>query len=208
MKTMIRAALAATMLAGATLTPHAAFAQAAGGSLFVDTGRVFAESAAGRSGQAQIKAKYEANLRTSAATFNAAASAYNVQVEAAKKVLKPDGSLPDANQRSLGDAQQKLQASDDNLNRLQNEVNNVGRYVQSQILEKTLPISEQIRAERRASAVMAKGSVLASDPAGDITPTVIQRLNAQLATVSIVPPQDNGPAAGARPAAPASPQGR
>ena len=207
MKTMFKAALAATMLAGASLAPHSAFAQAAGGALFVDINRVYAESAAGRSGQAQIKAKYEANLRTAAASFNAAAAAYNVQVEAAKKVLKPDGTLPDVNQRALGDAQQKLQAADDNLNRLQGEVNNVGRYVQSQVLEKTLPIAEQVRAERRAPAVLAKGSVLASDPAGDVTPTVIQRLNAKLATVSIVLPQENAPAAAARPTAPAA-QGR
>ena len=209
MKTMLKAALGAALLAGTTLAPDAAFAQAAGGDLFVDVNRVYAESSAGRSGQAQIKAKYEANLRTAATSFNAAASVYNAQVEAAKKVLQPNGSLPDANQRALGDAQQKLQAADDNLTRLQNEVNNVGRYVQSQVLEKTLPIAEQIRAERKASSVVAKGSVLASDPAADVTATVIQRLNGQMAAVSIVLPQENAPAAAApRPAAPANTQGR
>ena len=214
MKTMLKGALAATLLAGAALAPHAASAQATGGDLFVDLNRIYAESSAGRSGQTQIKAKYEARLQGAATSFNAAASVYNAQVEAAKKVVQPNGNLPEANQRALGDAQQKLQAADDNLTRLQNEVNNVGRYVQSQVLEKTLPITEQVRAERRAPAVLAKGSVLASDPAADVTATVLQRLNSQLSTVSIILPQENAPASAAsrpaapRPAAPATPQGR
>jgi Skp family chaperone for outer membrane proteins len=205
MKTLFRAALAAMMLAGATLAPQTAFAQAAAGVVVIDLNRVYSDSAAARSARAQIKAKYEANLHSAESNFNSLAAAYNAQVEAAKKVQKPDGSIPPANQKSLGDAQQRLGNADDSLQRMQNEVNTVGRYVQSQILEQIVPIAEAIRAERHATAVLAKGSLLASDPTADVTPTLIQRLDARLKAVSITLPQ---PTANPAAASGTPPQGR
>ena len=200
MKTFIKSAGVALAIATAA-APAAVFAQAATSTLTVDIQRLFSDSASAKSGQAQIKAKYEANLNNAVTAYNTSATALNTQVEAARKVQKPDGSLPPANQKLVGDAQNAYQAAGQRLEGLQNEVNEVGRYVQSQILRGAQPVIEQVRNERKASIIVPKGSTLASDPAGDVTPTVIQRLDQSLKTVSIALPQQ--PAAGGP-----APQGR
>ena len=194
MKTLLKSAGLALAIATAA-TPAAVFAQAAPATLTVDVQRLFTDTASAKSGQAQIKAKYEANLNSAVTAYNSSATALNTQVEAARKLQKPDGSLPPANQKLVGDAQNAYQAAGQKLEGLQNEVNEVGRYVQSQILRAAQPVIEQVRGERKAQIIVPKGSTLASDPAGDVTTTVIQRLDASLKTVSIVPPQQ--PAAGA-----------
>ncbi len=200
MKTLLKSAGFALAIATAAV-PATVFAQAAASStLTVDVQRLFTDTASAKSGQAQIKAKYEANLNSAVTAYNSAATALNTQVEAARKLQKPDGSLPPANQKLVGDAQNAYQAAGQRLEGLQNEVNEVGRFVQSQILRSAQPVIEQVRGERRASIIVPKGSTLASDPAGDVTTTVIQRLDATLKTVSITLPQ--------QPAQGAAPQGR
>ena len=197
--TLKAAALAATISFGVgAVGAGPALAQAAGSILTVDIGRLYTDSAAGRSGTAQLKAKYEAQVQAAGASFNSAATSYNAQVDAARKAAKPDGSLPPATQQSLGQAQQNVQNADQRLNQLQDEANAVGSYVQRQILERAVPITEQIRAQRRATIVIPRGSALAVDPATDITSAVIQSLDTSLKTVSIVLPQQaSAPAAGA-----------
>ena len=202
MRTILKRAAVAALAVGVALAPQAAFAQSTN-LLTVDIGRLYSDSAAGKSGTAQIRAKYEGQLQTANNAFNSAATAYNTQVEAARKTAKPDGALLPATQQSLGRAQQTVQQADQNLSRLQEEVNAVGGYVQRQILERAVPITEQIRAQRKADAVVPRGSVLAADPATDITTAVITSLDTSLKTVSIVLPQQ-----GAAPARGANTQGR
>lgn len=200
MKTLLKSAGFALAIASAA-APSALFAQAAPVTLTVDVQKLFTDTASAKSGQAQIKAKYETNLNSAVTAYNSSATALNTQVEAARKLQKPDGSLPPASQKLVGDAQNAYQAAGQRLEGMQNEVNEVGRYVQSQILRGAQPVIEQIRAERKASIIVPKGSTLASDPTGDVTPTVVQRLDATLKTVSIALPQQ--PAAGGP-----APQGR
>jgi Skp family chaperone for outer membrane proteins len=206
MKMLLKTAVAALTVATAAV-PSATFAQATPSTLTVDVNRLFGDTASAKSGQAQIKAKYEANLQSAVTAYNSSATALNTQVEAARKVQKPDGSLPPANQKSVGDAQTAYNNAGQRLEGLQSEVNNVSRYVQEQILRAAQPVIEQVRNERKAAIVVPKGSTLASDPAGDITPTVIQRLDQSLKTVSITPPQQ-GQAAPAAAAPGTPPQGR
>ncbi|MDB5689098.1 MAG: OmpH family outer membrane protein [Sphingomonas bacterium] len=205
MKTLIKSAGFALMVAAAA-APSASFAQAAPSTLVVDINRLFADTASAKSGQAQIKTKYEANLQAAVTAYNNSATTLNTQVEAARKVQKPDGSVPPANQKSVGDAQNAYQAAGQRLEGLQGEVSNVGRYVQQQILRAAEPVIEQVRNERRAAIVVPKGSTLANDPAGDVTATVIQRLDQSLKTVSIALPQQ--PAGGGAAPAQGAPQGR
>jgi len=194
MKMLLKSAILALTLTAAA-APTIGFAQAAPATLTVDVQRLFSDTASAKSGQAQIKTKYEANLNAAVTAYNSSATALNSQVEAARKLQKPDGSVPPANQKLVGDAQNAYNAAGQKLETMQGEVNNVGRYVQQQILRGAEPVIEQVRAERKAAIVVPKGSVLASDPAGDVTSVVIQRLDASLKTVSITLPQQ--PAAGA-----------
>ena len=188
MKMLVKSAALALTLASAAV-PAAAFAQSAGPTLVVDIQRLFSDTASAKSGQAQIKAKYEANMNSAVAAYNSSATALNTQIEAARKLQKPDGSVPPATQKTVGDAQNTYQANGQRLENMQNEVTAVGRYVQSQILRGAEPVIEQVRNERHAAIVVPKGSTLASDPTGDVTATVIQRLDQSLKTVSINLPQ-------------------
>jgi Skp family chaperone for outer membrane proteins len=199
MKMLLKTAALALTVASAAV-PATSFAQATPSTLTVDVNRLFSDSASAKSGQSQIKAKYETNLQSAVTAYNTSATTLNTQVEAARKVQKPDGSLPPANTKSVGDAQNAYNAAGQRLEGLQGEVNNVSRYVQEQILRAAQPVIEQVRNERKAAIVVPKGSTLASDPAGDITSTVIQRLDQSLKTVSInLPQQGQAPAQGTAP---------
>ncbi len=200
MKTMMKGALIAASLFAAA----PAFAQS-GPVVTLDLNRVLGESVAGKSGVSQLQAKYSGIVNGQQAAFNAAATTYNTQVEAARKVVKPDGTgLTDAARAQLAAAEQKVRAADETLGRTRQEINVVNDYVREQIIRAITPIAEQIRAERRATAVIPRGSVLAADPATDVTTIALQRLDAAFKTVSITLPQQP-----ARPAAAAAtPQGR
>ena len=197
MKTLLKPTAMAILMASAVV-PAAAYAQAAPSTLTVDVNRLFADTASAKSGQSQLKTKYEGNLNAAVSAYNAATTALNTQIEAARKVQKPDGTLPPASQKSVGDAQAAYNAAGQRLEGLQGEVSTVQRYVQQQILVAAEPVIEAVRRERKAAIVVPKGSTLASDPAGDITATVVQRIDQNFKTVSINLPQQQ---AGAAPAA-------
>jgi Skp family chaperone for outer membrane proteins len=198
MTKMFKSALFA---ATAALTFAAPAFAADGSVLTVDVDQMFAQSAAGKSGSQQISAKYNPVLQQRQASLNTAVQAYNAQVEAIKKATKP-GAQPQPTP-ALQQAGEKVQQGQAQMQDLQDEVNQIAGYVKSQIIEKARPVAEQIRAERKAAAVISKDSALASDPANDITTTLIQRLDTAFPTPSITPPQQ--PAQGA--AAPAATTG-
>jgi len=195
MKTMIKLSAAALLLA-ATAAP----AFAAGDVLTVDFAKVFSDSNAAKSGTQQLHAKYDTMLQQRASAFQTAAQAYETlrnQLQAIKAPAKPTP----AQMTSLQQAGERAQAAQETAQQLDQEVQAIGRYVQSQIVDHVAPIAEQVRAERKADIVIPKGSVLASDPAGDVTALVIQRLDAAFPNPSIVLPQQT-------PAAPAQGPGR
>lgn len=172
--------------------------------LVVDFDQVFQNSAAAKSGTQQLRTKYDAQLNQRRTTFQAAAQAYNSQVETAKKTAKPGTPIPAATQNALQQAGERAQAAEQSLQDLQQEVNQSAAYVRQQIIEHAGPVAEQIRAERKAAAVMSKDATLASDSANDVTTTLVQRLDASFPTPSITAPQQAAPAA----ASPKATQGR
>ncbi len=192
MKTMIKLSAAAVLLA-ATAAP----ALAAGDVLTVDFNRVFQESNAAKSGTQQLHAKYDALLQQRTTAFQTAAQAYETLRNQLAAIKAPAQVTP-AQKASFQQAAERAQTAQDAAQQLDQEVQTVGRYIQSQIVEHVTPIAEQIRAERKADVVVPKGSVLAADPAGDVTTVVIQRLDTAFPNPSIVLPQQTpgAPAAG------------
>lgn len=182
-KILKSAALAATLF---TAVP--AFA-APGDILTVDLDRVLSESAAVKSGTTQLRAKYDAQLQARRTTFNTAAQAYQTQVQAIRAAAKPGVQPAPATVQAAQAAGEKAQQAQDSLNQLGQELQTVESYVRQQIIEHVTPIAEQIRNERKASAVLSKGSMLASDSTGDVTTLLIQRLDTSFPTPSITLPQ-------------------
>ena len=196
------AALAIALAAGATFAPHSASAQ----TLIIDTDKVFTDTDAGKSGINQIKGKYEERVAKANANFTSAVTTWNTQAEAAQKLPK-GAPLPAATENALKQARQTLNDAQANNDAVRQELQNVQQYVQSQIAEVLVPVVEKIRADRKASVVLTRGSVVAFDPANDITPTAIQEVNKKLTTVSIIlPPPPTQAVPGAAPAQPGKQQ--
>jgi len=182
MKTMLKISAAAALLA-ATAAP----ALAAGDVLTVDFNKVFTDSNAAKSGTQQLHAKYDTLMQQRATAFQTAAQAFQTlqtQLQAIKAPAKPTP----AQESSLQQAYQRAGAAQEAAQQLDQEVQAVGRYVQSQIVEHVAPIAEQVRAERKADVVVSKNSLLASDPAADITAVIIQRLDTAFPNPSITLP--------------------
>ncbi|MGN6124581.1 MAG: OmpH family outer membrane protein [Sphingomonas oligoaromativorans] len=178
--------------------------------LVVDFDQVFQNSAAAKSGTQQLRTKYDSQLSARRTAFQSAAQAYNTQVESAKKTAKPGTPIPAATQSALQQAGERAQAAEQALQEVQQEVNQAAAYVRQQIIEHAGPVAEQIRAERKAAIVMSKDATLASDPAADVTTTLVQRLDASFPTPSIVVPQQGAAPAAATttPGNPKATQGR
>lgn len=174
--------------------------------LSVDLDRVYTESAAGKAAQAQLQARYQGPSQQAQTAFNTARTALETQTQAVQKLIGPNGDtskIPPATRQAYGQAQERFEAAREQAMQIQQAVQASAGYVREQITQKVLPLAEQIRAEKKASVVVPRASLLAADPANDITTALLPRLDAQLTTVPIVPPQAAAPAAAA-PAAPAT----
>jgi Skp family chaperone for outer membrane proteins len=194
MKTMLKLSAAAALLAAA------APAFAAGSVLTVDFNKVFTDSNAAKSGTQQLHAKYDTLLQQRASAFQTAAQAFQT-LQNQLAAIKAPAQVTPAQRTSYQQAGERAQAAQEAAQQLDQEVQTVGRYIQSQIVDHVAPIAEAIRNERKADVVLSKNSLLASDPASDITAVVIQRLDASFPNPSITLPQQT-------PAAPTQTQGR
>lgn len=173
--------------------PALAAAAPAPGVLVVDVDQLLSSSAAAQSGTTQLRAKFDPQTASIRTAYTSAIQAYNTQAAAAKQA-KP-GTPPSP---ALQQAAQRLQQAQQQAQALNAQIEQSAGYVRQQIVEHVRPLAEQIRAERKASVVIAKGSALASDPSGDITSALIQRLNTSFPQPSITPPQQPAAAAPAR----------
>lgn len=194
MKMIAKFAVAFALSAATLVAPHVASAQ----TLTIDVDTVYQNSVAGKSGSAQLEAKYGPKLKAQQQALQTAVDAWNNQVNAAKKVAKPDGSVPPATEASLSQARQTLNQAKSTYDDTRQEIQYVSQFINYQINDKLIPIAEKIRKDRKADIVVTRGGALAFEPANDVTATAIQQLDATLTTVSITPPQQ-----GAGPAAPA-----
>jgi Skp family chaperone for outer membrane proteins len=183
---MFKSALFAAT-AAVSLVAVPALAADSGAVLTVDVDQMFQNSVAGKSGSQQLSAKYNPILQQRQTELNTAITAYNAQVTTLKAATKP-GAAPQPTPAFL-QARDRVQAAQDAVQEVEQGVNQLAGYVRTQIIDHARPVAEQIRGERKATAVIAKDSALASDPANDITSALVQRLDASFTTPSITPPQ-------------------
>lgn len=210
MKITFKQAAVAALLAATVASP--AFAQ----MLTVDIERLYSDSAAAKNAQQQMVTRYQGPQQQANTAFEQARTAYQTQVQAAQKAIGPNGDpskLPPATQQALGQAEDRLGQARNQALAVQQAIQDSAAYVREQIIQAVVPLAEQVRAERKAQAIAPKGTLLASDPAADVTSVILPRLDQRLATVQIARPQQApaapSPAAGApatgAPAAPAAP---
>jgi Skp family chaperone for outer membrane proteins len=176
---------------GCVATP--ALAASDTGVLVVDFDQLLSSSAAAQSGTAQLRTKFDPQTTSLRTAYSTAVQTYQTQANAAKQA-KP-GTPPSPALRQAAQRVEQLQQQAQALNQ---QISQISSYVRQQIVDHARPIAEQIRAERKASAVIAKGSALANDPNSDITGALMQRLNTSFPQPSITPPQQPAAAAPAR----------
>lgn len=188
MKTIFKAAaMAALALGTASALPTAALAQAAAAQsaiIVVDMDRVGAESAAGKSGQSQLKAKVD-SLQ---ARGKSLADQLRGEEEALLKARQANSMAPEAFQAKVKDLQTKQNNARTELGNRENELQRSQNAVRQQIFNAVGPIIQTVMRERGASIVLTRDAALAVAPALDVTADVIRRLDAALPRVNATAP--------------------
>lgn len=99
-----------------------------------------------------------------------------------------NGKQPDAALQTRAQAfRTKQQQAQTELQNREAALQSTQAHVQQQIGARVVLIAEQSRARRQAAAVISKNTLMAADPAADITAEVLAALNSQLPAVSVTP---------------------
>lgn len=183
MKKMTYAA-AAALLFTAAATPVAAQQLSPAVIMIVDMDRIVNESAAGKQAATELQTKVT-GLQSRANTLQTQlkTDAEAIQQGQANKTLA--GAQLEQRARSF---QEKQQSAQQELARLENDVQRSRQHVIEQINNAAQPIITQIMRERNASIVLAEGATLQHSASLNVTNDVITRLNTSLPRVSTTPP--------------------
>lgn len=152
--------------------------------VLVDMDRIVNESAAGKQASTELQTKISGlQSRASSLQTQLKTDADAIQQGQANNSLA--GAQLEQRARAF---QAKQQAAQQELGRLENDVQRSRQYVIQQIDTAAQPIITQIMRERGASIVLAEGATVQHSASLDITTDVITRLNTSLPRVSTTPP--------------------
>lgn len=191
--TLASAALAASLV-GAAVLPAVVMAQQQPASpaviIVVDMDKVVAQSAAGKQAGAEMQTKMN-NLQTRANALQGQlkTEATAIQTGQANKSLA--GPALETRVKAFGEKQQSAQQE---VARLEGEIQRSRQYVLKQISDGVEPIITQLMRERGATIAMPKGATLQHVASMEVTGEVIARLDKALPRVATTPPP--APAAG------------
>jgi Skp family chaperone for outer membrane proteins len=192
----LSAALPSAVYAQAA-APAAPAAQPQSAIIVVDMRRVETESAAGRSGQTQLKAKLDA-VQARAKTLGDGLRAEEQTLVRARETNTMAQAAFDAKVRELQGKQTTAQTE---IRNREVDLQRSQQFVSEQIANALNPIIQAVMRERGAALALPRDATIGYAPALDVTPVVIQRLDAALPRVSVTPPAAAAPTTTA-PAAP------
>lgn len=189
MKTMFKAAAIAALALGTSSFSTAALAQAAAPAtatsiIVVDMARVASDSAAGKSGQTQLKTKLD-SLQARGKTLS---DSLRTEEETLLKARQANTMAPEAFQAKVKELQTKQNNARTELGNREQELQRSNAYVNQQIFNAVGPIIQTVMRERGATVVLARDAALAVAPALDVTADVIRRLDAALPRVNATAP--------------------
>lgn len=179
---------AALLIAGALPAPALAQSAPAATIIVVDIERVVSQSAAGKQAMGEIQGKVTAlQTRANALQGQLKTEADAIQAGQASKSLA--GPALETRVKAFGDKQQSAQQE---VGRLENEIQRSRQFVLQQISDGVGPIVSQLMKERGANIALPKGATLQHAAALDVTAEVISRLDKSLPKVSTTPPAAQG----------------
>lgn len=183
MKLMIRIATAAAIATASTAAlPVAAYAQAAPTIIVVDMGRIAAESAASKSAEPQLKAKFQSVQSRAKTLGDQFRGEYETLQKAQTSMAK------EAFQAKAKELQQRQVTAENEVRGREQDYARSVQYVRQQILESVNPIITAVMREKGASLALDREATLAVASSLDVTNDVLTRLNTTLPRVSITPP--------------------
>jgi outer membrane protein len=185
-------ALMATLGLASASVPLFAQAVAPATIITVDMEQVINSSAAGRSAQTQLQSQANA-LQARAQQLDAG---FRSESEALNKAAQGKTMAQPALEAKAADLQKRVNAAQVDMNNRQRQFVANQQYVGKQISDAVQPIITQVMTEKNASLVLDEGQVIKASPALDVTPLVLQRLNAKLPSVSVSAPAAAAPTGG------------
>lgn len=183
MKMISRAAIAGALAFAAVLpVSTAAYAQAAPAIVVVDMSRIAAESAASKSAEPQLKAKFE-SVQARAKTLG---EQFRGEYESLQKAQP--SMAKEAFQAKAKELQQRQVTAENEVRGKEQDYGRSVQYVRQQILEAVNPIITAVMREKGASIALDREVTLATAQSLDVTNDVLTRLNAALPRVNVNPP--------------------
>ena len=179
---MITRTLAASALAMAAATITPAFAQTAPQIVVVEMSRIAAESAASKSAEPQLKAKFESVQSRAKTLGDQFRNEYETLQKAQPSMAK------EAFQTKARELQQRQVTAENEVRGREQDYGRSVQYVRQQILEAVNPIITAVMREKGASLALDRDATLAVASSLDVTTDVMTRLNAALPRVGITPP--------------------
>ena len=180
--------------AAAVAMPAAAQAQRAPAAVVVvvDTDRVYRDCNACRTAQTQLQTQAQA-LQTRQQTLVGQLRPEGQAIQTAIQAL--NGKEPDAALRKrVQDFQQKEQQANQELGRMQQNLQSIQANVVRQIEARLNPAINQVMTQRGANLAVAVDATLAHSQGLNVTDAVLAALNAALPSVSLTPlPQQQQP---------------
>jgi Skp family chaperone for outer membrane proteins len=183
MKTMMKGAVAALLL-GTLAVPASAQQPSPPVVVIVDMDRVVNESAAGKQAGTEIQTKIS-GLQTRASTLQTQLKTDADQIQAGQKANTLTGPALEQRAQAFGQKQQQAQQE---IARLEQDIQRSRQFVVKQITDAANPIVTQVMRERNAAIALDKGATLQHSTSLDVTADVITRLNTSLPRVSTTPP--------------------
>lgn len=181
-KTM-KAALAAVMLAGIS-APVVAQQLSPAIIVIVDMERIVNDSAAGKQAGTEIQTKVT-NLQARGTTLQNQLKTEAEAIQAGQANKSLAGAALDQRVQAFGQKQQQAQQE---MARLESDIQRSRQFVIKQISDAANPIVTTIMREKGASIALAEGATLQHSASLDVTNDVVARLNTSLPRVSSTPP--------------------
>jgi Skp family chaperone for outer membrane proteins len=189
-KILLGAATAALLAAmpGAAQAQHAPAATI----ILVDTDRIQNECTACRSAATQIQGLVaQGNQRAQQLAQPIQAERNSIEQAAQAAANQPAGAARTAAENSIRQRAQALQARQDaanqELQRLDQNIQSIRLNVGRQLSERLAPIYTQVMNAHGANLIVETGATLAHAPALDVTNEVLTALNAAAPSVSVTP---------------------
>lgn len=190
MTSFLKIATAALALGFATV-PAAAQQLSPPVIVIVDMDRVVNDSAAGKTAGTEIQGKIT-NLQNRANTLQTQLKTDADAIQAGQANKSLAGPALEQRAQAFGQKQQQAQQE---IARLEGDIQRARQYVIKQISDASTPIITQVMRERGATIALAEGATLQHSASIDVTNDVITRLNTSLPRVSTTPPAQPAAAA-------------